>query len=111
MINKLIINTLKPLSVPVCFQKYTGKANTYITFHEYIESGEFFEEDEEVFTGHYIQVDVWSKDDYTVLAKSIKDLLQTVGFKRLDEADLYEKDTDLYHKGIRFFYLEEKEVK
>ena len=110
MINKLIINTLKPLSVPVYFQKYTGKNNTYITFYEYVESGEAFEEDEEVFTGHYIQIDVWSKDDYTALVKQIKDLLKTVGFKRLDEADLYEKDIELYHKGIRFFYLEEKEI-
>lgn len=109
MINKLIISTLKPLSVPVCFQKYTGKANTYITFHEYVESGEAFEDDEEIFTGHYIQVDVWSKADYTVLVKSIKELLKTAGFKRLDEADLYENDTELYHKGMRFFYLEEKE--
>lgn len=110
MINKLIIDTLKPLSVAVSFQKYTGKASTYITFHEYLGSGEAFEEDEEVFTGHYFQIDVWSKNDYTNLVKSIKETLKSIGFKRLDEADLYEKDIDLYHKGIRFFYLEEKEV-
>lgn len=96
--------------MPVCFQKYTGKAHTYITFHEYIESGEGFEDDIEVFTGHYVQVDVWSKGDYTDLVKAIKKLLIAVGFKRLDEADLYEEDTGLYHKGMRFFYLEEKEV-
>lgn len=110
MINKLIIETLKPLNIPISFQKYTGKADTYITFHEYIESGEIFEEDEESFTGHYIQVDVWSKNDYTGLVKSIKELFKAADFKRLDEEDLYEKDIDLYHKGIRFFYLEEKEV-
>lgn len=110
MINKLIIDTLQPLNVPVTFQKYTGKASAYITFHEYIESGEAFEEDEEAFTGHYIQVDIWSKQDYTVLVKSCKELLISVGLKRLDEADLYEEDTGLYHKGMRFFYLEHKEV-
>ncbi|SHH59324.1 hypothetical protein [Clostridium grantii] len=110
MINKLIRDTLKPLNIPVHFQKYSGKAKIYITFHEYFQSGEYFEEDEETYTGHYIQVDVWTKEDYTILVKSIKDLLKNVGFKRLDETDLYEEDTGLYHKGLRFFYLEEKEV-
>jgi hypothetical protein len=105
----LIIDILKPLKVPVAFQKYTGKASTYITFHEYMGRAEGFEDDEEVFTGHHVQVDVWSKKDYTNLVKDIKIKLKDVGFKRLDEADLYEKDTGLYHKGMRFFYLEEKE--
>lgn len=111
LINKIIIDALKPLNAPVSFQKYTGKASTYVTYHEYVERGEAFEEDEEAFTGHYIQVDIWSKQDYTTLVKTTKELLKAVGFKRLDEADLYEKDTGLYHKGLRFFYLEEKEVK
>lgn len=109
LINALIINTLKPLNIPVGFQKYSGKEDTYITFHEYIASGESFEDDEEIFTGHYIQVDVWSKTSYEVLVKNIKKLLKEKGFKRLNEVDLYEKNTGLYHKGIRFFYLEEKE--
>ncbi|AHM57239.1 hypothetical protein EAL2_c19580 [Peptoclostridium acidaminophilum DSM 3953] len=110
LINKLVIDILKPLGVPVGFQKYTGTAQTYITFHEYLQSGEEFEEDTEAFTGHYVQVDVWSKTDYTALVKNIKALLIIAGFKRLDEVDLYESDTGLYHKGIRLFYLESKEV-
>lgn len=110
LINKLIIDALKPLGVPVGFQKYSGKASTYITFHEYLASGEEFEEDVEAFTGHYVQVDVWSKEDYSILVKNIKVRLLEVGFKRIDEADFYEIDTGLYHKGMRFFYLEEQEV-
>ncbi|TCT14576.1 hypothetical protein EDC18_10557 [Natranaerovirga pectinivora] len=110
MINELIINTLKPLNVPIGFQKYTGKKTTYITFNEYNQRGEGFEEDEEIFTGHYIQVDIWSKEDYEELVNKTKALLRDAGFKRLDEVDLYEKDTGLYHKGMRFFYLEEKEA-
>ena len=65
MINKLIIDVLKPLNIPVSFQRYTGKADTYITFHEYFTNGEDYEDDEESLTAHYIQVDVWSKKDYT----------------------------------------------
>ena len=63
LINKLVIDTLKPLGVPVGFQKYSGAEATYITFHEYLQSGEEFEEDVEAFTGHYVQVDIWTKTD------------------------------------------------
>ena len=109
MINKLIIDTLKLLRVPVAFQKYNGKAETYITFHEYLATGEEYEDDEESLTAHYIQVDVWSKADYTDVVKNITELMLKAGFKRLNEIDLYEEDTKIYHKGLIFYYLEEGE--
>jgi hypothetical protein len=105
----MIVDTLKPINIPVSFQKYTGKAKTYITFHEYFTSGEEYEDDLEFYTGHYIQIDIWSKDDYTDIVKEVIDRLKNIGFKRLNEADLYESDTGIYHKSLRFFYLEEKE--
>ncbi|NFN85870.1 hypothetical protein FDF31_04725 [Clostridium sporogenes] len=106
--NKLIIDTLKPLKIPVSFQKYTGRKDTYITFHGYFTGGEEYEDDNEVLTAHYVQVDIWSKTDYTNIVKEVKEKLISVGFKRLNEADLYEKDTRIYHKGMRFYYLEER---
>jgi len=110
MINKIIIDALNPLKIPVAFQKYSGKAETYITFHEYLSSGEEYEDDEESLTAHYVQVDVWSKADYTAVVKNIKDLLLKAGFKRLNEADLYEDDVKIYHKGLKFYYLEESDI-
>lgn len=109
MLNKLIMDTLKPLKIPVAFQKYSGKAENYITFHEYLAAGEEYEDDEESLTAHYVQVDVWSKADYTEVVKNIKELLLKAGFKRLNEIDLYEDDTKIYHKGLKFYYLEEME--
>lgn len=108
MIRKIIVEALKPLNVPVAFQKYTGKADTYITFHEYFETGEEYEDDEETLTAHHVQVDVWSKNDYEELVKKVKDNLTKMGFKRLNEIDLYEEDTKIYHKGLKFYYLEER---
>jgi len=109
LINKLIIDALAPLNIPVTFQKYTGKAETYITFHEYLAAGDGFEDDEESLTGHYIQVDVWAKGDYTNLVNQVRRILTHAGFKRLNEIDLYEEDTKIYHKGMKFYYLEERE--
>lgn len=102
LLNKLILETLSPLGVPVGFQKYSGQALTYITFHEYLQTGEEFEDDGEAFTGHYIQVDVWSKSDYSTLVTGIKQALKNAGFKRLDEADLYEPDTGSTTRGSNF---------
>jgi hypothetical protein len=41
---------LSPLSVPIAFQKYDGTSDTYITFHEYLQEGEEFDDDEETLT-------------------------------------------------------------
>lgn len=105
-INNLIIDTLEPLNIPVNFQTYEGTEETYITFFTYLEQGESFADDEEKTTGHYIQVDVWSKGNYNKLVKQVKELLKQVGFKRKYEIELYESDTKIYHKCIRFFYTE-----
>ena len=109
LINKKILTALSPLSVPVAFQHYTGQADTYITFHEYLQQGEEYDEDEESLTAHLVQVDIWSKVDYVPLVSQVKYLLGIAGLKRISEEDLYEPDTQIYHKGIRLFYLEAKE--
>lgn len=107
IINKLIIETLKSLNIPVAFQIYKGSNNVYITFFEYLQQGEDFSEDEEENIGHYIQLDLWSESDYTDLVKQVKSLMKDAGFKRTSENGLYESDTGIHHYVIRFFYLEE----
>ena len=108
MINKLIRDTLKSINIPVTFQKYTGKEKEYITFHEYLVNGESYEDDDEIYTSHYIQVDIWTKSDYSKLVDKVKELLKKGGFKRINEIDLYEEESKTYHKGLKFYYLEEK---
>ena len=106
-INKLIIDTLKPLKVPVCFHKYTGKETTYIIFHEYFQKGEKYSEDNEEMTGHYLQINVFSKANYNNIVEEVKTLLSNIGFTRQTEYELYENDTEFYNKIIRFYYEEE----
>ena len=107
--NKKIHEALTPLGVPVKFQKHSGAANQYITFHEYFQAGEAYDDDEESLTGRYVQVDIWSKIDYEVLVIQVKNQMKNAGFTRIDEADLYESDTRIYHKALRYYYLEERE--
>ncbi|WP_123053086.1 hypothetical protein [Clostridium sp. JN-1] len=109
MINNLVMKALKPLNVPVSFQKYSGKEHTYITFFSYLEKGEMYADNEEKVTGHYIQVDIWSKKDYTSLYKRVENAMKVAGFRKTSAADLFEKDTKIYHKAIRYF-IESEEV-
>lgn len=105
-INKLILDTLKPLNIATAFVKYTGNATTYITFVEYLQQGEEYSEDDEETTGHYIQLNVFSKSNYYNIVEQVKDLLGNVGFKRINEYDLFESDTGYYNHIIRFFYAQ-----
>lgn len=103
MINDLVIKALKPIKVPVSFQRYSGKENTYITFFNYLEQGEQYADNEEKATGYYIQVDVWSKSDYTEVVDKVENYMKATGFARTSAADLFEEDTKIYHKVMRFF--------
>ena len=106
MNNKMVIDALSGLNVPVAFLKYTGTAKPYITFFFYNERGEVFAENEEVATRYSLQVDVWSSGNYTALVNQVKDALKSVGFSRIDAKDLYEDDTKIYHKAMFFRYTD-----
>ena len=107
MINTLVMDTLSPLKIPVSFQKYTGNETAYITFFEYLQQSESFADNMETCIGHYIQVDVWSKEDYTILVDSIVNEMTKAGFRKTTQTEMYENETQTYHKVLRFFYEEE----
>jgi hypothetical protein len=105
-LNALIINTLKPLGVPVSFQTYPGNELTYITFFEFNQRSAVSADNEEKRTAHSIQVDIWSKTDYTNLTKSVKAALVEVGFVRSMETEYYENETGYFHKVLRFNFVQ-----
>lgn len=106
--NALILSLLEELPVPVEYMDYSGAANTYITFFFYNEQGVLHGDDIEEVTGYGVQVDVWSKGDYTQLVEDVKSNLEEAGFRRNYATDLFENDTKIYHKVIRFNY--EKDI-
>lgn len=102
--NALILSTLSGLNVPVEYIDYSGSSSTYVTFFFYNEQGALYADDVEQETFYGLQVDVWSKSDYTELVKTIKDQLAEAGFARNFAIDLFEDDTKIYHKSLRFNY-------
>lgn len=102
-INSDILTALSDVGCPVQFQHYNGKADTYITFFTYLDQPEQHADDQEVITGYYVQVDVWSKRDYTQLVQDVHEKMVLAGFRKREFYDLYENDTKIYHKAMRFF--------
>lgn len=100
--NGEILAALKKIGVPVRFQTYTGKEETYITFFTYLERPELHSDDRELITGNYIQIDVWSKSDYTDLVDKVYQNMIGAGFSKLNFYDLYEDELKVYHKVMRF---------
>jgi hypothetical protein len=102
-----ISDVLKPTGVPVMKLKYSGKATTYITYFLYNEQGEAFAENKEIATSYFIQVDIFTMDDFTDLYNQVLSLMTQSGMYRNYTHELYENDTQLKHKIVRFQYTEE----
>lgn len=75
----------------------------YLEYEIINEYGEEYSENKEDYTTYTIQIDIFSTGDYTQLEDAIKKVMMDNGFNRGMAADLYEKDTQLYHKAMRFF--------
>lgn len=55
-----------------------------------------------------IQVDVFSKEDFIALSNIIEEVLTEKGYTFKNCFDMFEKDTKLFHRAMRFTYLEYK---
>lgn len=102
-IHREVLQALQDIGVPVRFQTYTGAADPYITFFTYLDKPEQHADDTELATGYYVQVDVWSKGDYTELVKTIHEKMLAASFSKQSFYDLYEDDVQMHHKAMRFF--------
>lgn len=107
-INKLIIDTLRPLGLDVRYRIYSGSKPAYITFFEINNMDDDYSDNENETEVHSLQVDLWSKSDVTQLKKEIKEALKGT-FEDVTYQDLYEPDTKTFHIAFRCYFYEEKE--
>jgi hypothetical protein len=108
---KIIKDALDPLKIPLFFQHSTSIVFPYITYSCYNEQGESKADDQQASTGYYVQVDIWSKTgDYDALADQIKSAMIAVEFYDTISQDLYEDNSKIFHKAMRFVCVEEIEM-
>lgn len=95
----------------VYFVHATNAKTPYLEYQIIGEYGEAYAENKEVATNYTVQVDIFSVGDYTSLENKVKEKMIKAGFNRANGADLYEQETKLYHKAMRFTYTKSKTEK
>lgn len=103
--NKLIIQTLAPLGIPVAYMNYSGKETKYIMFKVYKDEDVNYSDDENDSERYYITLSYWyhQSEDYSQI-DTIKQLLKTAGFNYDGGQDLYNAENGVYGKNLDFIY-------
>lgn len=108
-IKKLLFKTLSDKNIldltadkRIYFIHANNPKPPYVEYEVISEVGDDFHEGKEIYTKYLVQVDIFSKDDYSELENIIKKVMLESGFNRDNAVDLYENKTNLYHKAMRF---------
>lgn len=116
MINK-VYEILKACNIPLEYNQRPdfGIENVVLSYHFFNESGEAFEDGEEVESGGALQVDLFTKArvDFTAIKKQVKQLLKDnefMGISSFDTQETVEGIGIINHVVIRSNYLEMEEM-
>ena len=72
------------------------------TYFELDNIGNLYADDTEAGSEIVFQIDLWSKTSLSILAQGVDDVMTSLDFSRIAAPDLYEKDTKIYHKSMRY---------
>lgn len=90
-------------SIPVEHLRYKGKAKTFITWTLLNEVPLLNGDDECLYSVVPVDIDVFSDGNYLDIVKEIKKVMKDSNWSwSEDSEEMYEDDTELYHKTITF---------
>jgi hypothetical protein len=86
------------------YQLVAPNANEFprITFFEMTNFDDQYADDSAVSSEIHMQIDVWSKGSTSAIAQEVDKTMKSIGFQRSSAIDLYENDTQVYHKAMRY---------
>ncbi len=64
--------------------------------------GNLYADDQEIGSEMVYQIDLWGKSSLTALAIGVDAVMTSLDFNRITAADLYEQDTKIWHKSMRY---------
>lgn len=89
--------------IPVSYLTYKGKEKTYVTYTFTGDDPYLFGDDKEIGSIVSIDIDIFSVSNFLKIEKRIIELMENNEFIRVGcSPDMYEEDTELYHKTIEF---------
>lgn len=91
------------VSVPMAHLRYKGRETTFGTWTITGENPVLSADDEPLYSVVTVDVDVFSKGNYLATVAEIKQLMKRNDWVWTgDSAEMYEEDTEQYHKTISF---------
>lgn len=91
------------ITVPAAHLDYKGSEKTYVLWTITGESPALSADDEDIYSVVSADIDVYSDGNYTSIVKAIKALMKQNGWIwSEDSAEMYEDETELYHKTVSF---------
>lgn len=91
------------VKIPVKHLKYKGAETTYITFQEVNNSPALICDDECEYSVKQYDFDIYTKRNYLNILKAVKNKLKENEFVWVEDGpDMYEEDTEFYHKTTTF---------
>ena len=98
--DKIIV---KGASVPFAHLRYKGNERTYVVWSIIGILGEIYADDELLYSAVTVDIDVYSEGNYVDVITEIKRIMNDNEWIWVeDSAEMYEEDTELYHKTITF---------
>lgn len=90
-------------SIPVKHLRYKGEEKTFVTWTMLPESPALSGDDEPLYSVAQVDIDVFSDGNYLDIIKEIKKLMKNNQWLWTEDSqEMYEEDTELYHKTITF---------
>lgn len=89
--------------IPVNHLIYKGKEKTYITWAIISEAPSLSGDDEDLYSVTSVDIHIYSDGNYLDIVKEIKKIMKKNDWVWVEDSqELYEYETDLYHKVITF---------
>jgi hypothetical protein len=112
LIEQILANfTVDDTPIPVSYMFYEGHGEPYVVYMQENADNSLSGDDELIGYVDYYDFDVYAKGNYNNIVKSLKQILVANGFvwqPSRSSADMYETETEYYHKTLNFAYLKEE---
>lgn len=90
-------------SIPVEHLRYKGKSTTFITWALLPETPILNGDDECLYSVVQVDIDIYSKGNYLDIIKEVKKIMKNNNWLWVEDSeDMFEEDTELYHKTLTF---------
>ncbi len=89
--------------IPVAHLRYKGKSKTFVTWTILSEIPSLNGDDDNLYSVVEVDIDVFSDGNYLDIIKEVKKLMKENKWMWVeDSSEMFEEDTELYHRTITF---------